>query len=155
VNHRLSEQRIRSTCRDLLARQGIVSGRRLREELRERFGAVGKTARVFAIWREEVALAAVPPDLAELKARLTVAEAAAAENSARAARAEYREQRHQDHWAMEIDRLREQLRAQPKYAAEIRVLQDQVLRLSAELQAARSQLAARSQIEERSTTERS
>ena len=42
---------------------------------------------------------------------------------------------------MEIDRLREQLRAQPKYAAEIRELQTQVLRLSAELQAARSQLA--------------
>jgi hypothetical protein len=40
--------------------------------------------------------------------------------------------------------LREQLRAQPKYAAEIRTLQDQVLLLSAELQAARSQRAERS-----------
>jgi hypothetical protein len=116
----------------------------LRRALRERFGAVGRTARVFQILREEALASstpAVPSDLADLKSRLQIAEAAAAENQARAERAEYREQAHQEHWAMEIDRLREQLRAQPKYAAEIRELQTQVLRLSAELQAARSQLA--------------
>ena len=45
---------------------------------------------------------------------------------------------HQDRWGMEVDRLREQLRAAPKYAQEIRHLQEQVLRLSAELQAART-----------------
>jgi hypothetical protein len=72
---------------------------------------------------------------------LKSAEAAAAENQARAERAEYREEAHQAHWALEIDRLREQLRSQPKYAAEIRALQDQVMRLSAELQAARAQLS--------------
>jgi hypothetical protein len=60
---------------------------------------------------------------------------------ARAERAELREEAHQAHWAMEVDRLREQLRAQPKYAAENRRLQDQVLRLSAELQLLRGQLA--------------
>jgi hypothetical protein len=111
VNHRLSEQRIRSTCRELLARQGVVSGRRLREELRRRFGAVGKTARVFAIWREEVAVAAMPADVAKLKSRLAEVEAQAAENLARAERAEFREQAHQDKWAMEIDRLRQELKA--------------------------------------------
>ena len=111
MNHRLSEQRIRSTCRELLAKQGAFSGRHLREELRARFGAVGKTARVFAIWREEVAAAAVPVDLAELKSRLAEAEAQAAENLARAERAEFREQAHQDKWAMEVDRLRQELKA--------------------------------------------
>ena len=111
MNHRLSEQRIRSTCRELLARQDAVSGRRLREELRRRFGAVGKTARVFAIWREEVAVAAVPADVAELKSRLVEVEAQAAENLARAERAEFREQAHQDRWAMEVDRLRQELKA--------------------------------------------
>jgi hypothetical protein len=147
MNLRLREERIRSTCRELLAGNDRVSGRALRRELRTRFGAVGKTARVFQIWREESAppvsapASTESPDVAELQQRLRVAEAAAAENLARAERAELREQAHQDHWSMEIDRLREQLRAQPKYAAEIRGLQEQVLRLSAELQAARRLLA--------------
>ena len=37
----------------------------------------------------------------------------------RAELAELREQSHQDRWGMEIDRLREQLRAQPNYASEV------------------------------------
>ena len=111
MNRRLSEQRIRSTCRELLAKRGAVSGRGLREELRARFGAVGKTARVFAIWREEVAVAAMPADVAKLKSRLAEVEAQAAENLARAERAEFREQAHQDRWAMEVDRLRQELKA--------------------------------------------
>jgi hypothetical protein len=64
VNQRLSEERIRSTCRELIVRHGSVSGRRLREELRRRFGAVGKTERVFRIWRGE--LRAGAPDQAAL-----------------------------------------------------------------------------------------
>jgi hypothetical protein len=144
MNERLAESRIRSTCRELIAEGSPVSGRGLRQVLRERFGAVGKTARVFQIWREESAatpIPAIPSDVGDLQIRLQAAETAAAENQARAERAEYREQAHQDRWAMQIDSLREQLRAQPKYAAEIRALQERVLRLSAELQAARSPLS--------------
>lgn len=116
MNRRLSEGRIRSTCRELLATtRGTVSGRALCAELRTRFGAVGKTERVFAIWREEVAArtqaAAVPVDVAELKRRLATAEAAAAENLKRAELAEYREQAHQERWAMEVDRLRQEVAA--------------------------------------------
>jgi hypothetical protein len=111
MNRRLSEPRIRATCRDLLRSEGRISGRRLCQELRRRFGAVGKTERVFAIWREESAAKAVPVDVADLKRRLAAAEAAAAENLARAERAEYREQAHQDKWAMEVDRLRQELKA--------------------------------------------
>jgi hypothetical protein len=111
MNQRLSEQRIRATCRDLQRKEGDISGRRLCAELRARFGAVGKTERVFAIWREELAAAAVPLDFAELKARLERAEAQSAENLARAERAEFREQAHQDKWAMEVDRLRQELKA--------------------------------------------
>ena len=143
MNQRLPEHRIRSTCRELLASGAPVTGRALRQALRERFGVVGRTAHVFQILREEAiktSKIAIPPDAADLKLQLQLAEAAAAENQARAERAEYREQAHQEHWAVEIDRLREQLRAQPHYAAEIRELQAQVLRLSAELQAARSLL---------------
>ena len=144
MNRQLADHRIRSTCRELIAGGGRVTGRVLRQTLRERFGAVGRTARVFQILREEAldqSSPTVPADVTDLERRLRLAEAAAAESQARAERAEYREQAHQEHWAMEIDRLREQLRAQPKYAAEIRALQEQVFRLSAELQAARSLLA--------------
>jgi hypothetical protein len=118
VNHRLSEQCIRSTCRELIAKRGDVSGRSLREELRRRFGAVGKTERVFAIWREEVVDAAktrpmitTPVESEELQRRLEAAEEAAAENLKRAERAEFREQACQDQWALEIDRLRQELKA--------------------------------------------
>ncbi len=111
MNLRLTDQRIRATCRELLRTRGAVSGRQLCAELRERFGAVGKTERVFRIWREELVAAAVPADLAELQTRLAAAEAAAVENLARAERAEYREQAHQDKWAGEVDRLRQELKA--------------------------------------------
>jgi hypothetical protein len=125
MNRRLSEHRIRATCRALLAKKtGRVSGRHLREELRERFGAVGKTERVFQIWREEVGaavgagpateaapVARVSVEIAELQRRVAAAEAAAAENLARAERAEFREQAHQEKWAMEVDRLRMEIKA--------------------------------------------
>jgi hypothetical protein len=143
MNQELADHHIRSTCRELIAGGGRVTGRAVRRALRERYGAVGRTARVFQILREEAIERSSPTvsaDVAGLERRLRLAEEVAAENQARAERAEYREQAHQDHWAMEIDRLREQLRAQPKYHAEIRALQEQVLRLSAELQAARSLL---------------
>ena len=49
----------------------------------------------------------LPVEVAELQRRLVVAEAVAAEMLARAERAEYREQAHQEHWAVEVDRLRQ------------------------------------------------
>jgi hypothetical protein len=122
MNRRLSEQSIRETCRDLQSKEGAVSGRRLCAELRSRFGAVGKTVRVFAIWREEVARASAPVYLAELKARLAAAEQQAAENLARAEQAEFREQARQDKWVLEIDRLRRELQAARAESQVTRVL---------------------------------
>jgi hypothetical protein len=87
--------------------------------LKSRFGAVGKTDRVFAIWREETAArqrataaAQMPTDIAELQRRLKAAEALAADNLKRAELAEYRERAHQDHWAIQIDQLKQQLQSQ-------------------------------------------
>jgi hypothetical protein len=109
---------IRTTARELLARDATLTGRQLRKELKKRFGAVGKTERVFEQWREQkrktqiaIAAAALPADVAELQRRLRIAEVTAAENLKRAELAEYRERAHQDHWAMEIDRLKQQLQA--------------------------------------------
>lgn len=152
MNRRLSEARIRATCRELLSRNPPASGRALCAELRTRFGAVGKTERVFAIWREERAAraqganspprpvpgAAIPPTVHELERRLQAAEAAAAAHLQRAELAEYREQAHQERWAMEVDRLRQQVRAHEADAAELRRLQERVLQLSRELIGARS-----------------
>src|ERR1700728_2437007 len=104
MNRRLSDQRIRTTCRELMAcSPRRVSGRQLRAELRRRFGAAGKTARVFQIWREVVLPApasgslasALPVEVTELQRRMVAAETVAAEMLARAERAEYREQAHQ------------------------------------------------------------
>jgi hypothetical protein len=119
MNRRLSEFQIRTTCREMITRDPNLSGRQLRRELKDRFGAVGKTARVFDLWREEtekiqiaVAAAVLPADVAELQRQLRIAEATAAENLKRAELAEYRERAHQDHWALEIDRLKQQLESQ-------------------------------------------
>lgn len=118
VNRRLTDLQIRATCRGLLARDANLTGRQLRKELKKRFNAVGKTARVFEIWREEShdlqrtrAAAALPTEVAELQRRVQLAEGAAAENLKRAELAEYRERAHQDHWAMEIDKLKQQLQS--------------------------------------------
>ena len=114
MNLQLSDQRIRATCRELLKQPGSISGRALCQELRTRFGAVGKTARVFRIWREESAsltAAQLPGEMALLRQRVQAAEAAAAEALKRAELAEFREQAHQDHWALEVDRLRQELAA--------------------------------------------
>jgi hypothetical protein len=111
MNLQLSDQSIRETCRELVRKHGTVSGRRLSEELRRRFGAVGKTMRVFRIWREECQkpAAALPGDIALLQRRVEAAEAAAAEYLKRAELAEFRERAHQDHWAQEVDRLRQEI----------------------------------------------
>jgi hypothetical protein len=140
MNRRLSERRIRSTCQELVAARGKISGRELRRVLKDRFGAVGKTERVFQIWREETGQSLVLPppiEAREMHERMLAAESSAAENLARAERAEFREQAHQDHWAAEIDRARRAGGNQPEYAVRIRELEEQVFRLSRELDAAR------------------
>jgi hypothetical protein len=150
MNERLPDQQIRLTCRELIAVHPRVTGRQLRRILKEKYAAVGNTERVFKIWREEQLAHAeagrapsMPPDTARLLQDLSTARAAAEENRLRAERAELREQAHQDRWAAEIDKLRQHIRAQPNYAAEVRTLQDQVLRLTVELHATRRLLAER------------
>jgi hypothetical protein len=165
MNCRISDVRLRGVCRELLGAGRPVSHRVLRQILHERFGATGKTARVLRAWREESARRAeaatqtrdhppapeLPIDVQQLQERLEQAEAHAAEQSARAEVAELREQSHQDRWALEIDRLREQLRAQPNYAREVRTLQSTVTRLTTELAALRGALALTAAAEEGST----
>jgi hypothetical protein len=124
MNRRLTELQIRATCRALLVLNANVTGRQLRKELKDRYGAVGKTKRVFEIWRDETdklqsakALASLPTEVAELQRRLQIAETTAAENLKRAELAELREQAHQEHWAVKIDELRRKLEEARREAA--------------------------------------
>ena len=147
MNRRLTDHHIRTTCRDLLAQHGVaLTGRQLRRTLRKRYGAVGKTERVFGIWREltraaPTAADARPTDVAELHRQLDAATAAAAEASERAELSEFRARADQDRWAGQIDDLRQQLQTQPATQAQVRVLQDQVQRLTIELLGARAVIA--------------
>jgi hypothetical protein len=155
MNCRIPEIGLRGVCRELLRLEGPVSHRALRQVLRERFGAAGKTARVIKIWREEAdrwagarrkpeplpaTTTLLPTDVVTLQEQLAEAQREAAQSKARAEVAEVREQAHQDRWGLEIDRLREQLRAQPNYQRDIRIMQDTIMRLTAELAVLRSAL---------------
>jgi hypothetical protein len=154
MNCRIPEIGLRGVCRELLRLDGPVSHRALRQVLRDRFGAAGKTARVIRIWHEEAdrwaaarrkpepprATTWLPTDVVTLQEQLAEAQREAAQSKARAEVAEVREQAHQDRWGLEIDRLREQLRAQPNYRRDIRTMQDTIMRLTAELAVLRSAL---------------
>jgi hypothetical protein len=154
MNCRIPEIGLRGVCRELLRQQGPVSHRALRQALRDRFGAAGKTARVLRIWHEEAnrwaaprrtaepppASALLPTDVVLLQAQLAEAQRETAHFKARAELAEVREEAHQTRWALEIDRLREQLRAQPNYQRDIRTMQDTITRLTVELAVLRSAL---------------
>jgi hypothetical protein len=157
MNCRISENRLRGVCRELLRSGGPTSHRILRQVLRDRFGAIGKTSRVLAVWREEAANAAaaaqaratpaqaafpsLPTDVVQLQEQLARAERRAQELLRRAEGAEFRERAHQDRWMMEIDQLRQQLRAQPDYARDLRTLQCTVTRLTTELIALRGAMS--------------
>jgi hypothetical protein len=155
MNVRISETRLRGVCQELLRLEGRVTHRRLRNVLRERFGAAGKTTRVLRIWREEserlvstklgtdrLGYSDLPTDVVELQDRLAEAEVLSNQMRIRAELAELREQSHQDRWMLEIDRLREALRNQPNYAREVRAQQSTITRLTVELAATRGALTA-------------
>ena len=125
MHKRLTDFQIRAVCAELLARDASASGREVRRTLFDRFGSVGKTERVFAVWREEMRKArfaaeaqSLPAEVYELQERLKLAQAKAAANLARAELAEYRERAHQDHWALEIDRVKRELEEARREAAD-------------------------------------
>jgi hypothetical protein len=106
---KLTDGQIELLCREMLAQEALPSGRLLRRALRARYGAVGRTDRIYAIWRrlyggDNPQGAVTDPE----RHRWTVRIAAAEE---RARLAEEREIKHQDRWASELYELREQLRA--------------------------------------------
>jgi hypothetical protein len=108
---KLTDSQIEMLCREVLARESTPSGRNLRRALRERYGTVGRTDRVYAIWKRLSAGDQGSGQVTDAERSLWTARLAAAEQ--RAQLAEEREIKHQDHWASEVHALREQLRARP------------------------------------------
>ena len=106
---RLTDAQIEQVCRELLARESAPSGRFLRRALHERYGAVGRTDRIYAIWRRLNARGTPSIPVTDAERRRWMVRIAAAEDRARLA--EERETEHQDRWANEVHELREQLRA--------------------------------------------
>jgi hypothetical protein len=105
---RLTDKQIQTVCREVLARQSAPSCRSLRRALRERYGAVGRTERVYEIWKAITTGEAPSSRVTDAERCLWMARIAAAEERVRLA--EERETKHQDRWANELYDLREQLR---------------------------------------------
>ena len=108
---KLTDAQIELLCREVLAREEVPSGRSLRRALRERYGAVGRTNRVYMIWRRLTLGTAGGSPVTDTERNRWTARIAAAEQ--RAQLAEEREIKHQDRWAGEVHALREQLRSRP------------------------------------------
>jgi len=104
----LTDPQIELVCREVLARENAASVRVVRSALRDRFGRVGRSARVASIWRRMSRPDDFSDPLGNDERGRLLARVAAAEERTRLA--EEREQRHQDRWAVEVHELREQLR---------------------------------------------
>ena len=125
VNQKLSDPQIEATCRELLLARRHVTLRQVSEELRRRYGACGKNARVAWILRETAERTAVPhyqgtpeAEIVRLQATLDEAERRIAAAIARAELSEERERSHQDLWAQRFaERMEENER---RIAAAIR-----------------------------------
>ena len=106
---KLTDGQIEMVCREVLAREVAPSGRILRRALRARYGVVGRTDRVYSVWRRLSFGENEQGPVRDAERNRWTARLAAAEE--RAHLAEEREIKHQDRWASEVYMLREQLRA--------------------------------------------
>jgi hypothetical protein len=149
MNRKLTDAQISAAFVSLRDAGQSVSVRALRAALRERYGASGKTARVYEVCRK-LRLPAAPeqPLMEDLRRqfllaeqRMSAAQLARDEAIGRAERSEARELAHQDRWADEIHTLRAAVEQLKGERARRQALEDQVLRLQRELQALRRRLA--------------
>jgi len=144
---RLPDATIISLIEELRAQHAVLTGTRLREELQARHGTPGGVTRIYRLLHRTTSAPPTPPtppsatvandvtsDVAAMQAELTAA-------LERAQLAEHREQAHQDRWAGEIHRLREEARGFHDASHRLRVLQQDVLDRSRELASAHLRIA--------------
>jgi hypothetical protein len=148
MNQKLTDQQIGQTLEAMRSAGQKVTGRALRAALRERYGAVGKAARLALACRGvqlPAADASLVTDLSQQLQQAELRRVAAVEERdralARAERAEAREMAHQDRWATEIHSLRESVEQLKGERLRRQTLDDQVVRLQRELQVLHRRLA--------------
>jgi hypothetical protein len=148
MNQKLTDQQIGQTVEALRDAGQKITGRALRAALRERYGAVGKTARRASACRgawEPVLDASLASELKKRLQDTELGRVAAVEERdqalARAERAEGRETAHQDRWATEIHSLRESVEQLKGERLRRQTLEDQLVRLQRELQVLHRRLA--------------
>jgi hypothetical protein len=148
MNQKLTDHQIEHAAESMRRAGQAVTARALRAVLRERYGVVGRAARLASVCRGLREPVSDVPTLAGLQRRLEIAEqgrAAAMEERdlalARAERAEARETAHQDRWATEIHSLRESVEQLKGERLRRQTLDDQVVRLQRELQVLHRRLA--------------
>jgi enoyl-CoA hydratase/carnithine racemase len=140
---RLPDATILNLIAELRAQHAVLTGTRLRAELARRHGTPSGVTRIYRLLDQAMQPhparppdppPALPVEVAELQTEL----ASALE---RARLAEHREQAHQDRWAGEIHRLREEARGFRDVSHRLRVLEQDVLDRSRELASAHLRIA--------------
>ena len=136
---RVSDQEIKLVIRDLTVEDRLPSGAQLRSVLRARFGSRGGVSRIYRLLAHERGaqkrvVAAAQDDVGKLLREV--------ESLRKAVQlAEYREQAHQSRWAMEVDRLRQQVAGLEPLALKTKAAMDTAELLRHQLHAAHVRIA--------------
>jgi len=132
MSKHLSDEQICGVIESLRKADKKITGLAVRTELRRLYGMPGGVDRIYRLMSDvRPAVHADSPH--ELNTEITSLKQQLAEAVKRAELAEYREQVHQEKWAMEIDLLRQQLRSAQVDARQLSETQNQVLELRREV----------------------
>ena len=136
---RLPDATILALINELRSQHAVLTGTRLREELKARHGTPCGVTRLYRLLHAATAPQRAPsppavPNDAPPPSSDPQAELAAALERARLA--EHREEHHQTRWATEIHQLREQVHALRHASHRLPILEQQLLDRSRELAAA-------------------
>jgi polyhydroxyalkanoate synthesis regulator phasin len=130
----VNDQDIKLLIRELTIDERLPSGAKLRAVLHARFGCRGGVSRVYRLLSAARTVRPAPPtsstrDVGKLDSEVQKLKEALA-------LAEYREQTHQTRWAMEVDRLRQQVAALEPLALKMKAALDTADLLRHQLHAA-------------------
>jgi hypothetical protein len=132
MSKQLSDEQIRGVIESLRKGDQKITGLAVRTELRRLFGMPGGVDRIYRLIGE-VQSGVHPEHPHKLNDEIALLKQQLAEAVKRTELAEYREQAHQEKWAMEIDLLRQQLRAAQVDTRKLSEAQNQVLELRREV----------------------
>ncbi len=136
---RVSDHDIQLVIRELSEGDQLPSGARLRAALQQRFGSRGGVTRIYRLLSsarsKTTARVASSPDVGKLQDELAALREAIK-------LADHREQAHQSRWALEVDRLRQQVAVLEPLALQAKAALDAAELLRRQLHAAHVRIAA-------------